>query len=345
LLKHECQSNEIKKRQDLLVYFFYDNFPAKFNRIGGREANVELAMKCLDYVVHQHLTDAEGDKLLELVREVVVKSNQDSVCPIPMRMKTLRRAFLSKADNFFALKYEKIALLHEYFGNTGMETGRKKKKITIPPKRKAYRTLEDALALLLLKMNPEEMLKEMEPAYTTVNGIKERLYSDFSTGDYPIEIQKEVHSRYLVDFKGKKPLVIFLSIFIDGALLNSTKSRSAIPIVVTVLNDTKKNSTVIAFNVNNVHASSEMLEHVLHQLGITAIGRKADLLKQTLRQLNWDLFYVLFGNFYNRQNAVKGYDVQIGLGRNAEFHRVHFVFANLIGDHPQIHSNSYWNKE
>jgi len=37
LLKHECRSNEIKVRQDLLVYFFYDNFPAKLNRIGGRE--------------------------------------------------------------------------------------------------------------------------------------------------------------------------------------------------------------------------------------------------------------------------------------------------------------------
>jgi hypothetical protein len=194
--------------------------------------------------------------------------------------------------------------------------------------------------MLLLKMNPEEMLKEMEPAYTTYNGIEERLYSDFSTGDYPIQIQEEVHSRYVEDFNGKKPLVIFLSIFIDGALMNSTHSRSAVPIVLTVLNDKKKNSTVIAFNVNGIHESSEMLEHELHKLGITAIGRKADLLKQTLRQLNWDLFYVLFGNFYNRQKLVKGYDVQIGLGRHSQFHRVHFVFANLIGDHPQIHHNT-----
>ena len=89
----------------------------------------------------------------------------------------------------------------------------------------------------------------------------------------------------------------------------------------------QKNSTVIAFNVSDIHESSEMLDQELHKLGITAIGRKADLLHQTLRQLNWDLFYLLFGNFYNRQNLVIGYDVQIGLGRKAEFHRVHFVVA------------------
>jgi hypothetical protein len=153
LLKHECRSNEIKKRQDLLVFFFYDNFPAKLNRIGGREANVELAMMCLDYVLKTNLTDAEGDKLLELVREVVFNCNQDSICPVPMRTKTLRRAFLVKADRFFPLKYEKIALLHEYFGSAGMEVDGKKKKIRIPPTKKAYRMLEDALAMLLLKMN------------------------------------------------------------------------------------------------------------------------------------------------------------------------------------------------
>ena len=96
------------------------NFPAKLNRIGGREANVELAMMCLDYVLKTNLTDAEGDKLLELVREVVFNCNQDSICPVPMRTKTLRRAFLVKADRFFPLKYEKIALLHEYFGSAGM---------------------------------------------------------------------------------------------------------------------------------------------------------------------------------------------------------------------------------
>ena len=57
--------------------------------------------------------------------------------------------------------------------------------------------------------------------------------------------------------------------------MNSTHSRSAVPIVLTVLNDKKKNSTVIAFNVNGIHESSEMLEHELHKLGITAIGRKS----------------------------------------------------------------------
>jgi hypothetical protein len=48
-------------------------------------------------------------------------------------------------------------------------------------------------------------------------------------------------------FHGRKPLLLFVSIFIDGGLMNSTHSRSAIPIVLTILNDSAKNSTLVGF--------------------------------------------------------------------------------------------------
>ena len=196
--------------------------------------------------------------------------------------------------------------------------------------------------MLLLKIQPNDLVKHMHPTYTTNErlGREERVYSEFSSGEYPILIQKEVHDRYLSDFEGRKPLIIYLSLFIDGALMNSTGTRSAIPIIISVLNDKKKNCTLVGFNAKDLHISEEVLDIVLQRKGIQAKSTRADILQLALRQLNWDICYRLICPFQQRQEVLKGFDVQIGIGTTAEFHRVYFVFTNFTGDHPQIHENT-----
>ena len=70
----------------------------------------------------------------------------------------------------------------------------------------------------------------------------------YSSGDYPIDVQGWINSDFKSKYYGRKPLPLLISIYIDGCLLNSTHTRSAIPVIITILNDKKKSSTVIGFN-------------------------------------------------------------------------------------------------
>jgi hypothetical protein len=56
---------------------------------------------------------------------------------------------------------------------------------------KHFRKIEDALALLLLQVNPEDVMFEMKPEFLECqfDGSKERLYTGYSSGDYPIDVQ------------------------------------------------------------------------------------------------------------------------------------------------------------
>ena len=56
-----------------------------------------------------------------------------------------------------------------------------------------------------------------------------------------------------------------------------------------------------------------------------------------LRQLLWDYVYIIFNEFYKLHKENVGFDVQIGHGDVIEFHHVHVVLTNLLGDHPQMH--------
>jgi hypothetical protein len=106
------------------------------------------------------------------------------------------------------------------------------------------------LALLLLKVNPEDLMHDVKAAYiakTDGSGCTERLYTDYASGDYPIDVQNVVHGDSRIKYNRKKPLIIYVSIFIDGALMNSTHTTSATPILFPIINDKKKNSTVVGF--------------------------------------------------------------------------------------------------
>jgi len=100
---NECISNEVLSKQRIIVQDFYNVIPAKFNRIAGKEVNVEIALMALNHIVELNLSDPEGDEFIDVLNKIMaLTSVEDSA--IPMKTKTLKRAFLSKADKIFPIE-------------------------------------------------------------------------------------------------------------------------------------------------------------------------------------------------------------------------------------------------
>ena len=107
--------------------------------------------------------------------------------------------------------------------------------------------------------------------------------------------------------------------------------------MLTILNDSAKSSTLVGFCSKKLHISDEEFDILLEKKGVTAKSNRKNMKTLALRQANWDYCYSIIGKFQDRQKKNGGFDVQIGLGGDAEFHKVFFVFTNCNGDHPQIH--------
>ena len=73
------------------------------------------------------------------------------------------------------------------FFSSGSTTSSRTKD-PVPILHKHFRKIEDALALLLLQVSPEDVMFEMKPEFLECqfDGSKERLYTGYSSGDYPI---------------------------------------------------------------------------------------------------------------------------------------------------------------
>jgi len=137
LEKHACSSNEIKLKQDLILLFYFDNMPAKFNRVLGEEVDADIAIQCLNHMIELHMSETEGDDFCALMDRIVTKST-GKFFPMPIRSKTLTRDFLGKTDVFFPLAISKISILPQIFG-----TG---EKADLLPLCKPFIKLEDALS-------------------------------------------------------------------------------------------------------------------------------------------------------------------------------------------------------
>ena len=328
LKKADCIPNAIKKKQDLILLFFFDNMPAKFNRVLGEEVDVDSAIQCLDLMVGMHMSEAEADNFLAFM-DRIVSSKTLKPFAMPIRSKTLYRAFLGKTELFFPLEIAELKVLPTIFEADG--------KKDLKPLCKPFIKLEDALATLLLKLDPSDITHECKPLYERVNGRNQRVYEGFCTGDYPISIQEKVLKMSKDALNGKRILIFYVSTFIDGALMNSGHTRSATPILLTILNDSRKSTTLVGFCAKNLHVSDEEIDTILDSKGVTGKVAKDEIRKLALRQINYDYIYSIIGSFQDLQDESFGFDVQIGLGPCAEYHRVYFVFTNCNGDHPQVH--------
>jgi len=105
--ERDCTSNVIKQNQDLIKLFYFDNMPAKFNRVLGVEVDVEDALQCLNQMVEMHMSEAEGDVFLAFKDRIITKRTGE-VFAMPIRSKTLRLAFLGKADSFFLVQQASV---------------------------------------------------------------------------------------------------------------------------------------------------------------------------------------------------------------------------------------------
>ena len=135
------------------------------------------------------MSEAEGDEFLALM-DRIVSSQTGKLFPMPIRAKTLKLAFLGKADHFFPLEETTIQILPQLFEES------EKSKARIPPLKKTSILLENALSFLLLKIMPSNLTMESMALHEIVNGKSERLYEGFCSGDYPIEIQELMFRDY-----------------------------------------------------------------------------------------------------------------------------------------------------
>jgi len=149
-------------------------------------------------------------------------------------------------------------------------------------------TLKDAFSMLFLKINPNDLSKDCKPIFEEVNGEEERLYSGFCSGDYSIEMQKQIYETCEEVENGRRPVIVYVSTWIDSGLMNSTHTRSTIPIVLTVLNDSSKNTALVGFCAKSLHVTDEFLDQVLERKGLKGKSNKAQMKKLALRQANWD---------------------------------------------------------
>ena len=114
LKKADCIPNAIKKKQDLILLFFFDNMPAKFNRVLGEEVDVDSAIQCLDLMVGMHISEAEADNFLAFT-DRIVSSKTLKPFAMPIRSKTLYRTFLGKHRVVFSFRNSRIEGPSHYF--------------------------------------------------------------------------------------------------------------------------------------------------------------------------------------------------------------------------------------
>ena len=140
-----------------------------------------------------------ADDFLDVLNKVITVTSGD-ISPLPLRSKTLRKAFLSKANVLFPIAKVGLRLLPIFFGTDA--TSSSKRKVEVPLTHKPFREIEDALALLLLKVDPEDLMQDVKAVFISKNdgsGCYERLYTDYGSGDYPIDVQKVVHADSTMD--------------------------------------------------------------------------------------------------------------------------------------------------
>jgi hypothetical protein len=175
------------------------------------------------------------------------------------------------------------------------------------------------------------------------NGMKEgeetveRLYTDWCSSKYACDAQRFVHSWWETNHV---PLILYVSIFVDGGLMSSSQKRSATPVSIAIQNvRSEKYQSLVGFVPMEGSVSTEILEGLLDEHGINKTGRKF-IMQHTGRQREWDYLCSTFTPFMRRQVENDGFDVQVGTGEDKKYFRVFVLFTNFLGDSPQLHSLS-----
>ena len=241
---------------------------------------------------------------------------------------------LLTVDKKIPLGHCEVVLPQEYFGE--IRTSRNR---PLPSLHAAYIPLEVALGILLLKISTQDIIHEMKASYwkgvdgKTGEETVERIYTDWSTSKYACEIQEVIRNG---DFE-RTPLVLYVSIFVDGGVMNSSQTRKAVPVTIAIQNIRKeKFQSLIGFVPEDSCVSRDVLDGLLEEKGYNKTSRDF-ILQYAHRQRLWDYLNGIFTPFLQRQDDSNGFDVQVGTGTNKKFYKVFVVFTNFLGDCPQMH--------
>jgi len=332
LLQSECKRNSILDVQLFILRNFFWRTPGNFNRVSCEEVNAEVAIKLLERIEQSNMSQEEADEFLRFEQDIM-HLLAGKKYPMPATVKTLRRGFFKRIDEVVPVHTFYIPVLDDFFEHFKGANAK-----SVPPVRCSSLKVENVLADILLRMNPRNISHTMAPEYNPVTeetDESQRIYRGWETSNYAIDIQREVYKKFS-DADQSKPLIIYLTCFIDGLVLNSTNSRSAVPVLLSVTNDKERTRGVIGNIPQNFSLSVEELDALMHEEGLKSSHRKF-ILKNGKQQLLQRYCKEVLGSFLERQEMSKGFDVQIGNGDNAECHRIYVVLANFLGDHPQIH--------
>jgi len=201
LAREECEDNDILKLQEIMLSKLYDqrNSSSRFNKVNnGKDVDKLAALKILQYIEEHHLSVVEANEYLQYNHELI-----EHVTGKPFNMvksyKTLKRVFLLELDKLIPLCEVTIDLPHEFFHDIMGKNNRH-----LPSLKAVHIPLEAAIAILLLKMSPDDLVSEMKPQYWrgTIEEEEsvERLYTNWCSGKYACDIQRFVRS-CLVGYK------------------------------------------------------------------------------------------------------------------------------------------------
>ena len=331
--KSDCRWNEVLMVQQFILKNFFNSVRVRFNKVNEEVVDVDLALSFLEHMEKFNLSREEADEFLRFQNEIILSVTKKPF-NVPACSKTFKRVFFEKIDKYVPIQKANIPMAPDFFSK--VEVKRQKNLI---PTRGCFIKLEHAIAELLLRINPNSLVKEMAPEYIENHlqqgGNRERIYTGWSSGRYAIELQRQIKEEYEA-MGSKMPLILYVSIFIDSAVMNSTHSRSATPVLLSVLNSKEKDMTLVGLVPGNMAYSKEELRSMLNEIGLNKTAKKY-VLQLVPRQLLWE-YCEMFLDFMERQKKAKGFDVQVGVGNEAQFHKVHVVFTNFIGDHPQMHA-------
>jgi len=119
--------------------------------------------------------------------------------------------------------------------------------------------IECAIAQLLLKIRPQDLEDRIGPIFEdAVDGGRNRIFTTFGTEVYAQEMQGFINE-FIVDTEAK-PLVLAISVWLDKAPMNSSMSRSAVPVVIRVMNDLTNNPFVIGYAPEDLPMDCDLLK-------------------------------------------------------------------------------------
>jgi len=150
-------------------------------------------------------------------------------------------------------------------------------------------------------------------------------------------------NNYLVDAE-TKPLLLAISVWLDKAPMNSSMSRSSVPVVIRIMNDLSNTTFVIGYAPNKMPMEEESLYALMRKGKLTtAYSNMTEIIKEAKRFAESSYLSNIFDEFIDKATKNGGVDMQVGYGKTARWYRLFPVLSHFIADNVQSYVNSSVN--